>query len=38
MSTNAGAQISTVEAGHLSLVTRPNAVTDIIETTVEDTT
>ena len=38
MSTNAGAQISTVNAGHLSLVTRPNAVTDIIETAVDATT
>jgi pimeloyl-ACP methyl ester carboxylesterase len=38
MSTNAGAQISTVKAGHLSLVTRPNAVTDIIETAVDATT
>jgi pimeloyl-ACP methyl ester carboxylesterase len=38
MSTNAGAQISTVNAGHLSLVTRPNAVTNIIETAVDATT
>lgn len=30
MSTNAGARISTVNAGHLSLVTRPNTVTDLI--------
>jgi hypothetical protein len=38
MSTNAGARISTVNAGHLSLVTRPNAVTNIIETAVDATT
>ncbi|MGH9290764.1 MAG: alpha/beta fold hydrolase [Acidimicrobiales bacterium] len=38
MSANAGAQISTVNAGHLSLVTRPNAVTNIIETAVDATT
>jgi pimeloyl-ACP methyl ester carboxylesterase len=38
MSTHAGAQISTVKAGHLSLVTRPNAVTEVIETAVEATT
>jgi pimeloyl-ACP methyl ester carboxylesterase len=38
MSTNAGAQISTVNAGHLSLITRPNAVINIIETAVEAAT
>jgi pimeloyl-ACP methyl ester carboxylesterase len=38
MSSRAGAQISTVNAGHLSLVTRPNAVTNIIETAVDATT
>ena len=38
MSTHAGAQISTVNAGHLSLVTRPNAVTQVIETAVDATT
>jgi pimeloyl-ACP methyl ester carboxylesterase len=38
MSTNAGAQISTVNAGHLSLITRPNAVINIIETAVDATT
>ncbi len=38
MSTNAGAQISTVNTGHLSLVIRPNAVTNIIETAVDATT
>jgi pimeloyl-ACP methyl ester carboxylesterase len=38
MSTNAGAQISTVDAGHLSLITRPKTVTNIIETAVEATT
>ena len=38
MSTNAGAQISTVKAGHLSLITRPNAVINVIETAVEATT
>jgi pimeloyl-ACP methyl ester carboxylesterase len=38
MSTHAGAQISTVDAGHLSLVTRPNAVTQVIETAVDATT
>jgi pimeloyl-ACP methyl ester carboxylesterase len=38
MSTNAGAQISTVNAGHLSPVIRPNAVTNIIETAVDATT
>jgi pimeloyl-ACP methyl ester carboxylesterase len=32
MSTNAGARISTVNAGHLSLVTRPGTVSDLIET------
>jgi pimeloyl-ACP methyl ester carboxylesterase len=38
MSTNAGAQISTVNAGHLSLVTRPNVVTQVIETAVDAST
>jgi pimeloyl-ACP methyl ester carboxylesterase len=38
MSTNAGAHISTINAGHLSLITRPNVVTDIIETAVDATT
>jgi hypothetical protein len=38
MSTNAGAQISTVDTGHVSLVTRPNVVTRIIETAVDATT
>ena len=38
MSTNAGTHISTVNAGHLSLVTRPNTVTKIIETAVDATT
>jgi len=38
MSTHAGAQISTVNAGHLSLITRPNAVINVIETAVEATT
>jgi pimeloyl-ACP methyl ester carboxylesterase len=38
MSTHAGAHISTVNAGHLSLVTRPNAVANIIETAVDATT
>ena len=38
MSTNAGARISTVNAGHLSLVTRPNTVTNLIETAVNATT
>jgi pimeloyl-ACP methyl ester carboxylesterase len=38
MSTNAGAHISTVNTGHLSLVTRPNVVTNLIETAVDATT
>ena len=38
MSTHAGAQISTVNAGHLSLVTRPNAVIQVIEAAVDTTT
>jgi pimeloyl-ACP methyl ester carboxylesterase len=38
MSTNAGAQISTVNAGHLSYITRPNAVINTIETAVDATT
>src|SRR4029453_10642421 len=37
MSTNAGAQISTVNAGHLSLVTPPNAVVGVIKTAVDAT-
>jgi pimeloyl-ACP methyl ester carboxylesterase len=37
MSTHAGATISTVNAGHLSLVTRPNAVVGVIETAVDAT-
>jgi pimeloyl-ACP methyl ester carboxylesterase len=38
MSTHAGAAISTVNAGHLSLVTRPNAVIQVIEAAVDATT
>jgi pimeloyl-ACP methyl ester carboxylesterase len=38
MSTRARAQISTVNAGHLSLITRPKAVTNIIEDAVDATT
>jgi pimeloyl-ACP methyl ester carboxylesterase len=38
MSTNAGAQISTVDTGHVSLVTRPSVVTHVIETAVDATT
>lgn len=38
MSSHAGAQITTVRAGHLSLVTRPDAVTRVIETAVGATT
>jgi pimeloyl-ACP methyl ester carboxylesterase len=38
MSTNAGAHISTVDAGHLSLITRPNVVTSVIEAAVDATT
>jgi hypothetical protein len=38
MSTNAGAHISTVDAGHLSLITRPNVVTNVIEAAVDATT
>ena len=37
MSTNAGARISTVDTGHLSLIIRPSAVTNIIETAVDAT-
>jgi pimeloyl-ACP methyl ester carboxylesterase len=37
MSTNAGAQIATVDTGHLSLVIRPNVVTRLIETAVDAT-
>jgi len=32
MSTNAGARISTVNAGHLSLITRPDTVTNLVVT------
>ena len=38
MSSHAGAQISTVDAGHLSLITRPNAVVRVIENAVDATT
>jgi pimeloyl-ACP methyl ester carboxylesterase len=38
MSSHAGAQISTVNAGHLSLITRPEAVTKIITTAADATT
>ena len=38
MSTRAGAEISTVKAGHLSLVTRPEAVTKVILAAVDATT
>jgi pimeloyl-ACP methyl ester carboxylesterase len=38
MSTNAGARISTVHAGHLSLITRPDAVTRIILSAIDATT
>jgi pimeloyl-ACP methyl ester carboxylesterase len=38
MSTHAGAHISTVKAGHLSLITRPEAVTKIILTAIDSTT
>jgi pimeloyl-ACP methyl ester carboxylesterase len=38
MSSHAGAHISTVKAGHLSLVTRPDAVTHVIETAADATT
>jgi pimeloyl-ACP methyl ester carboxylesterase len=37
MSTHAGAHISFVKAGHLSLITRPNAVVDIIDDAVHAT-
>jgi len=37
MSTHARAQISTIDTGHLSLVTRPDVVTKLIETAVEAT-
>jgi hypothetical protein len=37
MSTKAGAHISTVNAGHLSLITRPNVVTNLIEAAVDAT-
>jgi pimeloyl-ACP methyl ester carboxylesterase len=37
MSTHAGAHISTVDAGHLSLVSRPDVVTRVIETAVDAT-
>jgi pimeloyl-ACP methyl ester carboxylesterase len=38
MSSHAGAHISTVKAGHLSLITRPDAVTKIILAAVDATT
>jgi len=38
MSSHAGAQISTVDAGHLSLITRPNVVARLIETAADATT
>jgi hypothetical protein len=38
MSTHTGARISNVNAGHLSLVTRPNTVTNVIESAVAATT
>jgi len=38
MASNAGAQISTVDAGHLSLITRPNVVAKFIETAADATT
>jgi len=38
MSTHAGAHISTVNAGHLSLITKPNVVTNLIVTAVDATT
>jgi hypothetical protein len=37
MSTHAGAHISFVKASHLSLITRPNAVVDIIDYAVHAT-
>jgi pimeloyl-ACP methyl ester carboxylesterase len=37
MANHAGAHVSTVDAGHLSLVTRPNAVTNLILTAVDAT-
>ena len=37
MAANAGAQISIVNAGHLSLISRPNAVARIIQTAVDAT-
>jgi pimeloyl-ACP methyl ester carboxylesterase len=38
MATNAGATISTVDAGHLSLITEAKTVTNLIETAVDATT
>ena len=38
MSTRAGAEISTVKAGHLSLITRPEAVTKVILAAVDAAT
>jgi len=38
MSGHAGAHITTVKAGHLSLITRPNTVVRVIETAVDATT
>jgi pimeloyl-ACP methyl ester carboxylesterase len=37
MSTHAGAHISHVKAGHLSLITRPNAVVSIIDQAIRAT-
>jgi pimeloyl-ACP methyl ester carboxylesterase len=37
MSTNAGAHISYVKAGHLSLITRPNAVVSVIDQAIHET-
>jgi pimeloyl-ACP methyl ester carboxylesterase len=37
MSTHAGAHISTVDTGHLSLIVRPDAVTHVIESAVDAT-
>jgi hypothetical protein len=38
MSTRAGAHISFVKAGHLSLITRPNAVVAVIDEAIHTTT
>jgi hypothetical protein len=37
MSTNAGAHISYVKAGHLGLITRPNAVVRVIDQAIHAT-